>query len=540
MRKKPFVVCLMDGMGIEDAKSYEIYNANVMPTLDTLTNRYLFSTLESSGKGVGLSSEASATKEQGYLNIGAGCTVKQSIEIINSKIEQNNLFNNPSLKVITDHVMANNSKLHIITLIGDRYGEDSTQHIRKMVEYCTKLGIKRIYLHLYLGANNNSLSKTFPKYTANIHRIMNLFPDVKISTIAGINHLKDSSGITVTKELYKITVGGIGEHWINYNEAVDSNYKRKNLEENIVPFLVAEDGLIENTDGVFLFNYENTVGSVYTDLLIQPSKYMYTNNQDIKIKIASLFPLQNQTTISCFKYDAVKTSFYGCLNQNGIKHLLIADKENIPYLNYYFNGCNNMQAAQVLGIETQQTGNYDQDMEAKFQLITSKTIEAINSDYYDLIIVDYQIVDGNKERVTDNIKNSLSSLDKGITQLYNTIIGKNGVMFLTSCYGINEALYNNKEELVNVNFSKKVPFVIVDNDKPSSIYQLQSGNLSDLSTTIINYLEIPPMQGMTGRNLLVSSTKKKGKKSKKTSLILIVFFIIIIAAIAAMYFLGIL
>ena len=178
--------------------------------------------------------------------------------------------------------------------------------------------------------------------------------------------------------------------------------------------------------------------------------------------------------------------------------------------------------------------------EAKFQLITSKTIEAINSDYYDLIIVDYQIVDGNKERVTDNIKNSLSSLDKGLTQLYNTIIGKKAVMFLTSCYGINEALYNNKEELVNVNFSKKVPFVIVDNDKPSSIYQLQSGNLSDLSTTIINYLEIPPMQGMTGRNLLVSSPKKKGKNSKKTSLILIVFFIIIIAAIAAMYFLKIL
>ena len=26
MRKKPFVVCLMDGMGIEDGKSFEIYN----------------------------------------------------------------------------------------------------------------------------------------------------------------------------------------------------------------------------------------------------------------------------------------------------------------------------------------------------------------------------------------------------------------------------------------------------------------------------------------------------------------------------------
>ena len=169
MRKKPFVVCLMDGMGIEDAKSYAIYDSTVMPTLDSLINRYPFTTLESSGKNVGLTNEAPVTKELGYLNIGAGKVIKQSIEILNEKIEQNQFFNNPSLKTVTDHVIANNSKLHIMTLIGDKYGEDSTSHLRKIVEYCNSLGIKRIYLHLYLGANSNSLNRTFPKYTIFIH-----------------------------------------------------------------------------------------------------------------------------------------------------------------------------------------------------------------------------------------------------------------------------------------------------------------------------------------------------------------------------------
>ena len=538
MRKKPFVVCLMDGMGIEDAKSFEIYNADVMPTLDALTNRYLFSTLETSGNKVGLSEEASATKELGYLNIGAGKIIKQSIEILNEKIEQNQFFSNPSLKVVTDHVIANNSKLHLITLMGDKYGTDSPSHLRKMVEYCNSLGIKKIYLHLYLGANNNSLSKTFPKYTSMIHRITNLYPNVKISTVAGINHIKDSSGITVTKELYKITVGGIGEHWINYNDAVDSNYKRKNLEENIVPFLVAEDGLIEKTDGVFLFNYENDIGSVYTDLLIQPKKYMYTDIENINMKIASLFPLQNQTTISCLNYEQVKTSFYGTLNQNAIKHLLIAEKNNIPYLNYYFNGCNKEQATQVLPIEMQETGNYDLDLANKLQLTTNKAIEAINSDFYDLIIVDYQIVDGNKSRNTENIKTALTNLDKNITQLYNLIIQKNGTLYLTSSYGINEALYNHKEELVNVNFSKKVPFVIVDNDLSKSVYSLQSGGISDLSTTIISTLEIQPMEGMTGRNLLLKASEKSKKKQSKTLLIVVIFIVILAIAVFALMTLG--
>ena len=539
MRKKPFVVCLMDGMGIEDAKSYAVYDSSVMPTLDALTNRYPFTTLATSGKGVGLSDDASATKEQGYLNIGAGSVIKQSVEIVNERIEKNTFFNSEALKTLTDHVISNNSKLHLITLIGDKYGNDSPSHLRKMVEYCLKLGIKRLYLHLYLGANNNSLNKTFPKYTAMIHRITNLYPDVKISIVAGIKHLKDSSGITVTKELYKITVGGIGEHWINYNDAVESNYKRKNLEENIVPFMVAEDGLIENTDGVFLFNYENDLGSVYTDLLIQPAKYMYTNNSNINIKIVSLFPLQNQTTTSCLTYDTVKTSLYNRLNQYGIKHLLIAEKANIPYLNYYFNGCNNVQATQVLGIEVPPTGDYDKDIENKFQATTAKLIEAINSDFYDLIIVDYTIDDETKQKLAENIKTSLSSLDKSIAQIYNTVISRNGTLYLSSAYGINKALYNHKEELVNINFSKKVPFVIVDNDISRDLYELQSGNISDLSTTILNTLEVPPMEGMTARNLLMHRTVSKSKKKGQAKTLLIVFIIIaiLVAAVVALMYL---
>lgn len=539
MARKPFVVCLMDGMGIEDSKSYSIYSGEVMPTLDTLTNRYLFATLNSSGKGVGLSENASVTRDLGYLNIGAGSIVKQSIEIVNSKIEDKTFFNNESFKAVCDHVINNKSRLHLITLIGDKYGEDSTGHLRKMVEYCTSIGIKDIFLHLYLGANSNPLSKTFSEYAHNIHRIMNLYPSVKIGIIAGIKHLRDSSGIIVTKELYKTSVGGIGEHWVNYTEAVESNYKRNNLEDSIVPFIVADDGLIANTDGVFLFNYESDLGSVYTDLLVQPAKYMYTNNTNINIKTCSLFPLSNQTCLHCFEYENVKTSFYSCLNNNGIKHLLIAENDKIPYLNYYFNGCNNMQATQVLGIEKSTGNDYDTDMANTYQMITNKVIEAINSDFYDLIIVDYSIVDGNNPRKTENIEASLSSLDKCIAQLYNLIIGKNGIFYLTSPYGINETLYNKRDELVNVNFSKKVPFVVVDNELSPASYNLSGGNLSDISVTILNTLGVPLMEGMTGHNLIVAGAGKAAKSGKnKTTLILVVFFIIMAAIVATLYFMG--
>lgn len=536
MSKKPFVVCMLNGMGIEDAKSYNIYNSDVMPTLDQFTTRYLFSTLASSGKGVGLSDAASATRELGLLNIGSGTIVKQSIEIVNSKLESKTFFDNNSISTVVEHVRTNNSKMHLITLVGDKYGEDSLVHLRRMVEYLNGIGIKNICLHLYLGANSNMLTKSFPKYTAMVHRILNLYPNVKISIIAGIKYLKDSSGITITKELYKVSAGGIGEHWINYNEAVDSNYKRKYLERDIVPFIVHDEALIGNTDGVFLFNYENDLGSVYTDLIVQPSKYMYTNNTGINIKVASLFPLQNQTSVSCFNYEPVKTSFYSSLNNSGIKHLLIAPKDDIPYINYYFNGCNKTQGAQVLAIETNNTGNYDNDLLYTYQATTTKLMEAINSNFYDLIIVEFNLATGNIN--TENIKNSMINIDRCLVNIYNQIIGMNGTLYITSCYGLNTVLYNHKEELVNVDFSKKVPFIIIDNDLSKDIYSLSPGNLCDISTTILTNLGIPFMDGMTGKNLLIKSNTKVHKGNNKTILIVVIIIVVVLILVGVLFLMG--
>ena len=541
MRRKPFVLCLMDGMGIEDSKSYNIYSSDIMPTLDTLTSRYLFSTLNSSGHGVGLSEGAPVTRDLGYLNIGACSVVKQSIEIVNSKILNNMFFNNESLKVVTDHVINNKSRIHLISLIGDRYGDDSISHLRRMVEYCMSIGIKDIFIHLYLGANNNTLNKSFHKYSAGIHRILNLYSNVRVSVVAGINHIKDSSGITVLKELYKVTVGGIGEHWVNYGDAIESNYKRNNLEENIVPFIVSDDGLIGNTDGVFFFNYDRDIANVYADLLVQPAKYMYTNNTNINIKVCSLFPLSNQTSVSCFNYELVKTSFYGCMNNGGVKHLLIAEKDRIPYLNYYFNGCNSLQGTQILGIDSVTSGDYDSNISSTYQLITSKLIEAVNSDFYDLIIVDYSIVKDGVKINTENIKRALNSLDGCLAQIYNQVISRNGIFYITSSYGINEVLYNHKDELVNVNFSEKVPFIVVDNELSRDNYNLISGNLSDIGVTVLNTLNVPLMDGMNGKNLVIhNGVKGVKKKGNKTLLIIVVFIILLGALVFGLYSMGLL
>lgn len=539
--RKPFVVCILDGFGLEEEKSFPIYSKELMPTLDTLSNRYLFSSIGVSGKSVGMSESSAANNEIGYLNFGSGCIVKQSTIITNSHIQDGSFITNNNILGLINHVINNNSKMHIITFIGDKYGEEAITHLKELLYLSTSKNVNNIYLHLYLGNNNNALSNTALNYMPLIHRILNTMPNVHLGVVSGVNYIKDSSGITITKELYKVSFNGIGERWVNYLDGINSNYKRNNLEENLVPFIVSNEGLIAENDGVFIFNYDTSFGSVYTDLMVDPKKYMYTTTEQTNINVVSLFPLNNKTSKYAFNYDKVNTSFYGCLNDCDKKHLLVATSDKIPYLNYYLNGCNSNQATQFVSINPSDNKDYDTSMRENIDSITDKVLEAISGNFYDLIVCNYPIIDYSKDRKTTNIKNALSCFDKNLDKLYKSVIERDGTLIVMSSYGINEILHNEKEESVHVNFSRKVPLIFIDNQLSIDKYSIVSGNISDIGVTILDFMDVP-VKGMTGNNLLVSKGvrgKKSGKKGKKSLILIILIFVILIAVGAfALYYLG--
>ena len=76
----------MDGVGLSKDKKYNaLYNAYT-PNLNRLWDIYPHSSLNASEKYVGLPKGQMGNSEVGHTNIGAGRIVYQSLELINSKI----------------------------------------------------------------------------------------------------------------------------------------------------------------------------------------------------------------------------------------------------------------------------------------------------------------------------------------------------------------------------------------------------------------------------------------------------------------------
>lgn len=83
LKKRPIVLCIMDGYGISESINGNAVRLANTPNLDDLMAMYPNTTISASGMPVGLPDGQMGNSEVGHLNIGAGRTVYQSLTLIN-------------------------------------------------------------------------------------------------------------------------------------------------------------------------------------------------------------------------------------------------------------------------------------------------------------------------------------------------------------------------------------------------------------------------------------------------------------------------
>jgi 2,3-bisphosphoglycerate-independent phosphoglycerate mutase len=108
---------IMDGIGINQSQNGNAVLNAEKPNLDYLFSKYPNTTLEASGKDVGLPPGQVGNSEVGHLNIGAGQIVYTGLSIINNAIENHTFYDNKAFNSAFEHCNKNNSTLHLIGLV---------------------------------------------------------------------------------------------------------------------------------------------------------------------------------------------------------------------------------------------------------------------------------------------------------------------------------------------------------------------------------------------------------------------------------------
>ncbi len=166
MEKKPVMLMILDGFGInENSEANAVKQANT-PNIDKLMKKYQTTEIYTSGLKVGLPDGQMGNSEVGHTNIGAGRIVYQELTKITKSIEDGDFFAIPEFTQAIENCKKYNSKLHILGLLSDGGVHSHNRHLYGLLEMAKRRDFENVYVHCFLDGRDTRASISRRLYNA--------------------------------------------------------------------------------------------------------------------------------------------------------------------------------------------------------------------------------------------------------------------------------------------------------------------------------------------------------------------------------------
>ena len=435
---KKTILFLMNGFGIEQAGSHNIYSAKLMPNLDRYTRDYLFSSIETSAFNL----------TEGYRLFSTGSALPLTYSLIEQFGEK--FATNPNLNFFLENVKGE-GKIQLFLFVES---DQSLEHLKNFINFIRTKWNNPIFLHLIMTSLNDNSYKDIERI---INRVTYDYKDCKIATVVGENVLKAMNISTYMNMLQN----EVGEKWREITKKFSSLISLKTAPKDVKEFYMNEGFKIEANDSFFFFNYEMTD---MTNLISNISKLV---TQD---KYFSMFSIKG-IQYPMFAYPSSGISMATSLNKIGAKALILSNEKNMPLINYYCQGLQNIATENISFSKIDESLLLDDDY--------MKAI--IHDSEFNLTIINYQV---DEAKDITGLTEKLATLDKILGNIHDFCLEKKYSLFISSLYGIKKELPIDNFIKAAVNFSTKVPVIIVDPVFNKSGFRIDLGNIYNLSQTV--------------------------------------------------------
>ena len=154
MSKKPTVLMILDGYGLNPKTEGNAVAEAKTPVMDKLMAQYPFVKGNASGMAVGLPEGQMGNSEVGHLNMGAGRIVYQELTRITKEIQDGTFFENPALLSAVENCKKNDSALHFMGLLSDGGVHSHNTHLYGLLELAKRNGLSKVYVHCFLDGRD--------------------------------------------------------------------------------------------------------------------------------------------------------------------------------------------------------------------------------------------------------------------------------------------------------------------------------------------------------------------------------------------------
>lgn len=512
MSKKPTVLMILDGYGLNDRiEGNAIRQANT-PVMDKIKSNYPFVKGYASGLNVGLPDGQMGNSEVGHLNMGAGRIVYQELTRITKSIADGDFFENAELLSAIENCKENNSDLHLYGLVSDGGVHSHLTHIFALLELAKKNGINNVYIHAFLDGRDTPPTSG-KEFLTQLEDKMSELGVGRIASISGRYYAMDrDKRWDRVKIAYDALVLGKAQTAQSVDECMTESYSKDINDEFVLPTVILNDGkptaLIKENDSIIFFNFRPDRARELTRAFCDESfdgfkrengffnvKYVCFTEYDITIKNKSV----------AYKPQTLNKTLGEYISLLGLKQARIAETEKYAHVTFFFNGGvekENDGEERIL-VSSPKVATYDLQPEMSAIEVTEKFVEAIESNKYDLIITNYANPDmvGHTGIMEAAIK-AIETVDSCIGKVLEALLKANGQMFICADHGNSDQLINYETgEPFTAHTTNPVPFILVNYKEGVTLRE--GGKLADIAPTLLEMMEVTQPDEMTGKSLLV-------------------------------------
>ena len=532
--KRPVVILVRDGWGHNPHPEWNHANAIHLartPVDDRLRADYPNVQIHTSGEMVGLPTGVMGNSEVGHQNIGAGRIVNQEVMRITRTIQDGSFFENEVLCGAFEHARASGGAVHLMGLCSDGRVHSDLDHAFAVVDLAKQVGFdsERFFVHAITDGRDTRPTRGI-EYVGQLERKLVDTGMGRIASVVGRYYAMDRDNRwDRVQRAYDLLTRGTERVAASCTEAIQHYYDNpsepsRTGDEFIRPVSISPTGkldpaqCIKTGDAVIFFNYRGDRPREICKAFVLPDDAWsqvdgggFDRGRRIdNLYFAGMTGYETGLPIRVIfekptKMNAILGEYVSSL---GLRQFRCAETEKYPHVTFFFNDYRDEpfdgEDRHIIP-SPRDVNTYDQKPEMSAAGVTDEMLGRIESDQYDLIVLNYANGDmvGHTGVIAAAVK-AVETVDACVGKVVDAVLAKGGALIVTADHGNCEQMIDpdtGGAHTAHTTFD--VDLTVVDDrlqGKPIGLRQ--GGTLADLAPTALVLLGLEPPDDMTGESLL--------------------------------------
>ena len=501
MSKRPVMLMILDGFGINPNEKGNAVKAANTPNFDRFMKEYPNTVIHASGMDVGLPDGQMGNSEVGHTNIGAGRIVYQELTRITKAIGDGKFYQNPALVAAVQNCVDNGTALHVMGLLSDGGVHSHNTHLYAILELAKRMGQEKVFVHCFMDGRDT------PPHSGKeyIEELLQKIKEIgvgEIATISGRYYAMDRDNRWErVKKAYDAVANGDGRHEAA-DKVMQASYEDGVTDEFVVPTVCA-DTKVQAGDSIIFFNFRPDRARQLTRAFVDP-EFSGFERELIPAQFVTFtqYDASMPNVSVAFSPQTLVDTFGEYISKKGLKQLRIAETEKYAHVTFFFNG--GVEAVydgedRAL-IASPKVATYDLQPEMSAFEVTDEVLKRIDSDQYDAIILNYANCDMvGHTGVFEAAVKAVETVDTCAEKVVDKILSMGGAVIITADHGNAEQMIDEENGgAFTAHTTNVVPLILIGCGNK----KLHEGRLADLAPTMLDIMGLEKPAAMTGNSII--------------------------------------